>query len=108
MRENRLSGSEGGGAANPALPTPIQGADAPPQLGREERPFRLWAKAEGDFQRGVSLIPSAWPEWRKKLWEARLAAIRDNEHTRRIEQPVYKRRWDEQWKVKNQWRCGSV
>ena len=25
MRENRLSGSEGGGAANPALPTPIQG-----------------------------------------------------------------------------------
>ena len=26
MRENRLSGSEGGGAAKPALPTPIQGA----------------------------------------------------------------------------------
>jgi len=26
MRENRLSGSEGGGAANPALPTPIQGS----------------------------------------------------------------------------------
>ena len=25
MRENCLSGSEGGGAANPALPTPIQG-----------------------------------------------------------------------------------
>jgi len=25
MRENRLSGSEGGGVANPALPTPIQG-----------------------------------------------------------------------------------
>ena len=24
MRENRLSGSEGGGAANPALPTPIR------------------------------------------------------------------------------------
>ena len=26
MRENRLSGSEGGGVANPTLPTPIQGA----------------------------------------------------------------------------------
>ena len=26
MRENRLSGSEGGGVANPPLPTPIQGS----------------------------------------------------------------------------------
>lgn len=31
------------------------------------------------------------------------AVIRDNEHIRRIEQPVYKRRWDEQWKVSNRW-----
>jgi hypothetical protein len=29
MRENRLSGSEGGGTANPALPTPIQGGLRP-------------------------------------------------------------------------------
>ena len=29
MRENCLSGSEGGGAANPALPTPIQGGLRP-------------------------------------------------------------------------------
>ena len=28
MRENRLSGSEGGGVANPTLPTPIQGSPA--------------------------------------------------------------------------------
>lgn len=39
---------------------------------------------------------------------ARLAVIRENEHVRRIEQPVYKRRWDEQWKVGNQWRCGPI
>jgi hypothetical protein len=77
-------------------------------LDREERPFRLWALSEGEYVKAASLIPSEWPEWRKKLWEARLAAIRDNEHIRRIEQPVYKRRWDEQWKVKNQWRCGPV
>ena len=42
------------------------------------------------------------------MWTARLAAIRDNEHIRRIEQPVYKRRWDEQWKVGNRWLCGPV
>ena len=77
-------------------------------LDREQRPFRLWAEAEGDFTKAVSLIPADWPGWRRSLWEARLAAIRDNEHIRRIEQPVYKRRWDEQWKVKNQWRCGPV
>jgi hypothetical protein len=27
---------------------------------------------------------------------------------RSIEQPVYKRRWDEQWKVGNRWQCGPV
>ena len=45
---------------------------------------------------------------RRALWEARLAAIRDNEHVRRIEQPVYKRRWDEQWKVSNRWMACPV
>lgn len=35
-------------------------------------------------------------------------AIRDNEHVRRIEQPIYKRRLDEQWKVGNEWRCGEI
>jgi hypothetical protein len=77
-------------------------------LEREQRSFRLWAAAEGNFDRAVKLIPCDWPDWRKKLWEARLATIRDNEHIRRIEQPVYKRRWDEQWKWGNQWRCGPV
>ena len=54
-------------------------------------------------------LRSSRPRWsanKKKLWRARLEAIRDNEHIRRIEQPIYKRRWDEQWKVGNRWECG--
>ncbi|MCI0348964.1 MAG: hypothetical protein L0Z53_06020 [Acidobacteriales bacterium] len=82
--------------------------DAGGTLLRGQRPFGLWVQAEGDYDRAVALIPAGWPAARKKLWEARLAAIRDNEHIRRIEQPVYKRRWDEQWKVGNQWRCGPI
>jgi hypothetical protein len=34
MRENRLSGSEGGGVANPALPTPIQKQGGKPEQHR--------------------------------------------------------------------------
>jgi len=26
----------------------------------------------------------------------------------RIEHPIYKRRWDEQWKVGNRWQCGEI
>ena len=63
---------------------------------------------EGDYAKAVALIPASWPAERRALWKARLAAIRDNEHIRRIEQPVYKRRWDEQWKVGNEWRSGPV
>ena len=77
-------------------------------LTRNERPFVLWEKAGGDYNHAIALIPSAWSAERRTLWEARLAAIRDNEHIRRIEQPVYKRRWDEQWKVGNEWRCGEI
>ena len=80
----------------------------PTSLARERRPFVLWAEATGDFENAISLIPPEWPEERKALWGARLEAIRDNEHIRRIEQPVYKRRWDEQWKVGNRWQCGPV
>jgi hypothetical protein len=76
-------------------------------LQREQRPFSLWAAADPDFNRAVELIPNDWPEERKRLWKARLELIRDNEHIRRIEQPVYKRRWDEQWKVGNSWQCGQ-
>ncbi len=58
-----------------------------PPLQEPERPFRLWAKANGDFSAAISLIPSHWSQERCALWEARLAAIRDNEHIRRIEPP---------------------
>ena len=84
------------------------GGDVDLTLDRDERPFRLLAKAKGDFERAVALIPASWSANKKKLWRARLEAIRDNEHIRRIEQPVYKRRWDEQWKVGNRWECGPV
>jgi len=78
------------------------------ELNREERPFRLWERGESKYERAIDLIPKEWPAERRKLWEARLNAIRDNEHVRRVEQPVYKRRWDEQWKVGNRWRCGEI
>jgi type I restriction-modification system DNA methylase subunit len=80
----------------------------PAPLDQAQRPFRLWESAGGDFAKAVALIPANWPKPRRALWEARLAAIRDNEHVRRIEQPVYKRRWDEQWKVGNRWMAGPV
>ena len=80
----------------------------PYSLQREQRPFHLWAQAEGDGACAMKLIPVEWPESRVNLWEMRLTAIRDNEHIRRIEQSVYKRRWDEQWKVGNEWRCGEI
>lgn len=98
-------------AAYDLLPEDHPAAQAeaePAPLEREQRPFVLWAEAEGNYDQAVKLIPAGWPAARKKLWEARLTAIRDNEHIRRIEQPVYKRRWDEQWKVGNQWRCGPI
>ncbi len=80
----------------------------PPHLEREQRPFCLWKQAGSDYSRAVGLIPRGWPQSRRKLWEVRLAAIRDNEHIRRIEQPVYKRRWDEQWKLGNRWVSGPI
>ena len=80
----------------------------PSPLAEDERPFRLLAKAGGDYAKAVELLPDEWSDIRRKLWQVRLAAINDNVHVRRIEQAVYKRRWDEQWKVGNEWRSGSV
>jgi hypothetical protein len=91
--------------------SPALGADATERVSplmREQRPFVLWADADGDFDKAVALIPADWSQKREALWRARLEAIRDSEHIRRIEQPVYKRRWDEQWKVGNRWQCGPV
>ena len=92
----------------PADSTALSSSLMPTPLAREQRPFVLWAEAGGDFEKAIALIPAAWSEERKALWHARLEAIRDSEHIRRIEQPVYKRRWDEQWKVGNRWQCGPV
>jgi len=89
---------------SPALSSSL----TPAPLAREQRPFVLWAEAGGDFEKAIALIPAEWSEERKSLWRARLEAIRDSEHIRCIEQPVYKRRWDEQWKVGNRWQCGPV
>ena len=86
----------------------VQSQPEPEPLHREQRPFALWTTAVGNYDQAIKLIPDGWSEARKKLWEARLSTIRDNEHIRRIEQPVYKRRWDEQWKVGNEWRCGEI
>ena len=80
----------------------------PPSLDREERPFCLWARAKGEYSKAVELVSIGWSQHHKNLWCARLAAIRDSAEIRRIEQPVYKRRWDEQWKVGNEWRCGPI
>jgi hypothetical protein len=80
----------------------------PEPLNREQRCFVLWQKAGQDLKAALALIPQDWSEERKKLWCARLNVINENEHVRRIEQPVYKRRWDEQWKVGNRWQCGQV
>jgi len=80
----------------------------PGPLKREQRPFVIWARAQANYDQAVGLIPSTWSMSRKRLWEARLTAIRDNGRIRSIEQPVYKRRWDEQWKLGNQWRSGPI
>jgi hypothetical protein len=50
-----------------------------------ERPFELL--------RDSKPIPEHFSPERRALWQARLGVIAENEHIRRIEQPVYKRRW---------------
>jgi len=94
------------------VPSPFtgegKGEGTPEPLDKHQRPYRLWQAAKGDFAAAIGLIPTDWSASRRARWRERLTAIRDNEHIRRIEQPVYKRRWDEQWKVKNRWECGPV
>ena len=50
-----------------------------------ERPFELL--------RDGKPIPTHFSPEHRALWQARLGVITENEHIRRIEQPVYKRRW---------------
>jgi hypothetical protein len=86
----------------------VQTFQEPGCLDREQRPFRIWERAAGDYQHAVGMIQNGWSPEQRNLWESRLRAIRDKEHVRRIEQSVYKRRWDEQWKLGNEWRSGEI
>ncbi len=67
--------------------------ELPEHLPLGQRPFELWAAADEDVEKACELIPAEWIALRRELWKQRLEVIRDNEHIRRIEQPVYKRRW---------------
>lgn len=57
----------------------------PAPLALGERAFEL--------KRDGKPIPTIWSAERRALWQARLDAIANNEHIRRMEQPVYKWRW---------------
>ena len=86
----------------------VQVAPNVERLDPNDRPFRIWNRASGEYQTAIVEIPKDWPEARRQVWQARLAVVRDNEQIRRIEQPLYKRRWDEQWKFRNKWRSGEI
>ena len=65
----------------------LQGADGPMPIEQLERPYRLIQHERP--------VPAQWEEGRKALWRARLQAIASIAHVGQIEQPAYKRRWDE-------------
>jgi hypothetical protein len=70
---------------HPAVALGAVDAVHPCEVALGQRPFELAALHAGP--------PADWGEKRKQLWQARIEAIRTNEHIGRIEQPVYKRRW---------------
>jgi len=70
---------------HPAVGLGVMDAVHPWEVALGQRPFELLAIHAGP--------PADWGEKRKQLWQARIEAIRTNEHIARIEQPVYKRRW---------------
>ena len=59
----------------------------PQPIDQIERPYRLLQNEMPP--------PAAWSEAQKLLWRERLQVIGTNPHIGRIEQPAYKRRWDE-------------
>jgi len=70
---------------HPAVGLGAMDAVHPWEVAPGQRPFELATAHAGP--------PADWDEKRKQLWLARLEAISTNEHIKRIEQPVYKRRW---------------
>lgn len=65
----------------------LQGSPEPQPIDRVERPYRL---AQNDQP-----SPPQWSVAQRTLWDARLAAISENEFIAQVEQPAYKRRWEE-------------
>lgn len=65
----------------------LDGSDNPMPIDRLERPYRL-------AESGRPSLPE-WPQAQRKLWQARLDAIAENELIVQLEQPAYKRRWEE-------------
>ena len=86
----------------------VFGQPDPEPLDRDHRPFRLWEQAGGNYEKAIAAIPKAWNADRRMTCESRIFAINGNEDVRRVEQGIYKRRWDEQWKFGNQWRSGAL
>lgn len=65
----------------------LSGSDSPMPIDRMQRPYRL-------RDHGLP-VPPEWLVEQRRLWEERLRVIETNEHVARIEQPAYKRRWEE-------------
>jgi len=65
----------------------LDGSDNPMPIDRMERPYRLADSGQPS--------PLEWPQSQRVLWQARLNAIAENELIAQVEQPAYKRRWEE-------------
>jgi len=61
---------------DPAIPGPLSLGERPFELANDGKP-----------------VPQHFSPQRRALWETRINVIGENEHVRRIEHPVYKRRW---------------
>jgi SAM-dependent methyltransferase len=82
--------------------------DQVPEVALGERPFEIvlarkmaageietkWFERHGSTP--ITEIPDRWPEPYRQLVEKRLKAIEENEWIRLIEQPEYKRRWNQE------------
>ncbi len=55
-------------------------------IDRTQRPFSLMLNNQ--------TVPTHWPVVQRKLWEARMQAMVDNDLIKEVEQPAYKRRWE--------------
>jgi hypothetical protein len=64
----------------------LSGTEKPLPIDRAQRPFSLILNNQP--------VPAHWPVEQRKLWEARMQAIADNDLIREVEQPAYKRRWE--------------